>query len=228
MDFADDITFAIHDTEDFFRAGLIPLQQLGSEDGSMTQKTLELVNDIKNRWDRKDKIFGPEHLEALKIVLDLLRPASTYSGLQEERIQIKRATSGLISDWVKRGINANTKWVEGKPRVTIDKEICLQIMVLKELVWSYVIDRPSLAMQQEGYKRIVEDLYRFFVKKLEANELRAIPLQFHGLCQSRNEVEETNERLAADIICSLTDSQALSLYRRTTGSDPGGILRGLI
>lgn len=228
MDFADDITFAIHDTEDFFRAGLIPLQQLGSEDGSMTQKTLELVNDIQKRWEKKEKEFCPDHLEALKIVLDLLRPASTYSGLQEERIQIKRATSGLISDWVKRGINADKKWEKGKQRVTIDKEIGLQIMVLKELVWSYVIDRPSLAMQQEGYKRIIEDLYKFFVKKLEVNELRAIPLQFHGLCQSRNEVEETNERLAADIICSLTDSQALSLYRRTTGSYPGGILRGLI
>ena len=228
MDFADDITFAIHDTEDFFRAGLIPLQQLGSENGGMTQKTLELVNDIKKRWDKKEKQFEPEHLEALKIVLDLLRPASAYSGVQEERIQIKRATSGLISDWVKTGINANTKWTEGKARVTINYEIARQIMVLKELVWSYVIDRPSLAMQQEGYKRIVEDLYKFFVKKLEANELRSIPLQFHGLCQSRDGDEETNERLAADIICSLTDSQALSLYRRITGSDPGGILRGLI
>jgi dGTPase len=228
MDFADDITFAIHDTEDFFRAGLIPLQQLGSENGGMTQKTLELVNDIKSRWDRKEKQFDSDHLESLKIVLDLLRPSSSYSGLQEERIQIKRATSGLISDWVKRGINVNPRWAEGKPRVVINKEIAHQIMVLKELVWSYVIDRPSLALQQEGYKRIIENLYKFFVAKLEDNELRSIPLQFHGLCQSRDKDKETNERLAADIICSLTDSQALSLYRRTTGSDPGGILRGLI
>lgn len=228
MDFADDITFAIHDTEDFFRAGLIPLQQLGSENGSMTQKTLELANDINERWASNGKKFTSAHLESLKIVLDLLRPSSSYNGLQEERIQIKRATSGLISDWVKRGINVNTNWSEGQKRVVFDDEIVRQITVLKELVWAYVIDRPSLALQQEGHKRIIQDLYDFFVAKIKNNELRSIPLQFHGLCKDRDKDKETDERLAADIICSLTDSQALSLYRRTNGSDPGGILRGLI
>jgi dGTPase len=229
MDFADDITFAIHDTEDFFRAGLIPLQQLGSENSDgITQKTFELAKYIEKRWAKQGSHFSADHLASLKNVLDLLKPSSSYSGLQEERIQIKRATSGLISDWVKRGINVNPNWAERKPRVVFDAEINRQIKVLKELVWAYVIDRPSLALQQEGHKRIIRDLYAFFVDKLKTDELRSIPLQFHGLCQSRDKGKESDERLAADIICSLTDSQALSLYRRITGSDPVGILRGLV
>ena len=109
MDFADDVTFAIHDTEDFYRAGLIPLQELGSEDVSITLETLRLVDDIKRRWDKQEvpTSFNDDHLEALKKVLDLLNVVSSFSGHQQERIEIKRASSGLISDWIQRGIMVN-------------------------------------------------------------------------------------------------------------------------
>ena len=230
MDFADDVTFAIHDTEDFYRAGLIPLQELGSEDVSITLETLRLVDDIKRRWDKQEvpTSFNDDHLEALKKVLDLLNVVSSFSGHQQERIEIKRASSGLISDWIQRGIIVNLTYTEGDRRVVFDEDIVLQIKMLKELVWTYVIDRPSLALQQAGYHKIIRALFYFFLKNLKRKELRAIPLQFHGLFRDRDLGKEPNHRIAADIICCLTDAQALSLYRRITGSDPGGILRGLI
>jgi len=229
MDFADDITFAVHDTEDFYRAGLIPLQELGSDEGraedGITEKTAELVENIRMRWDgrRKEK-FDSDHLFALKNVLDQLHPSTSYSGLQEERIHIKRATSVIIANCISRGIDINKDWRKGQPRVVFNEVIDLQIKVLKELVWAYVIDRPSLALQQAGHEKIIETLFDFFEKS--ADNLRTIPLQFHGLCKSRNKAQEGDSRLAADIICSLTDSQALTLYRRITGTSPGGILRG--
>lgn len=227
MDFADDVTFAIHDTEDFYRAGLIPLHELGSENGSITPETRRLAEDIQQRWGRRRKptSFEDCHLEALKKVLDLLSVASSFSGLQQERIDIKRASSGLISDWIQRGILVNLNYEHGQRRVVFDQDISLQIKMLKELVWTYVIDRPSLALQQAGHRRIIKALFYFFLKNLKRDERRAIPLQFHGLLRDRDLGKESNHRIAADIICCLTDAQALALYRRITGSDPGGILR---
>lgn len=227
MDFADDVTFAIHDTEDFYRAGLIPLHELGSENGSITSETRRLVEDIKQRWSRRGEpaTFEDRHLEALKKVFDLLSVASSFSGLQQERIDIKRASSGLISDWIQRGILVNLDYENGQRRVVFDEDIRLQIKMLKELVWTYVIDRPSLALQQAGHRRIIKVLFYFFLKSLKQDERRVIPLQFHGLLRDRDLGKESNHRIAADIICCLTDGQALALYRRITGSDPGGILK---
>ena len=85
-----------------------------------------------------------------------------------------------------------------------------------------------IKFQQAGYYKIIRTLFHFFLKNLKREELRVIPLQFHGLFRNRDLGNESNHRIAADIICCLTDAQALSLYRRITGSDPGGILRGLI
>jgi len=212
MDFADDITFAVHDTEDFYRAGLIPLQELGSDEGRaedrITEKTAELVENIRMRWDgRRNEEFDYEHLNALKDVLDQLHPSTSYSGLQQERIHIKRATSVIIANCISRGTSVNKDWKIGQRRVVFNNAISLQIKVLKELVWAFVIDRPSLALQQAGHKLIIDTLFDFFEKS--ADDLRAIPLQFHGLCKLRNKSQEGDPRLAADIICSLTDSQAL-------------------
>ena len=227
MDFADDVTFAIHDTEDFYRAGLIPLHELGSENGSITPETKRLTEDIKKRWGKRCPTteLNDDHIEALKQVLDLLSVASSYSGLRQERIDIKRASSGLISDWIQHGISINNSYATGQRRVVFDEEISLQIKMLKELVWAYVIDRPGLALQQAGHRRIIKSLFYFFLKSLKRDQHRVIPLQFHGLLKDRDLGKESNHRIAADIICCLTDSQALSLYRRITGSDPGGILQ---
>lgn len=228
MDFADDITFAIHDTEDFYRAGLVPLQSLGSFSKGVTPETEKLVIDIERRWRSRGKSFAENELEALKQVLDLLTVESPYNGHRQDKIDIRRSTSGLISDWVQRGIKLNDTYKPGDRRVTFDKDIKTQITMLKELVWTYVIDRPSLALQQAGNKRIIKTLFEFFVEQLENNETRALPLNFHWVVEIRDPGMETNSRLAADIICSLTDSQALSLYRRITGHELGEITKSWI
>ena len=227
MDFADDITFAIHDTEDFYRAGLIPLHLLGRLDAVReTDESNRLFSDIEMRWSKRNEPLKQECKVALLDVLDLLCQRSTYKGSQEDRINLKIATSSLIFRWIQKGISLNKNYALGSSRVIFDPKINMQITMLKELIWTYVMDKPSLAHQQYGHKKIIKEIFEFFLNTLnDGDGRRSIPLQFHELIDSRNINEEPDHRIAADIICCLTDAQALTLYRRITGIDPGGILR---
>lgn len=47
VDIADDITYAVHDVEDFFRAGIIPLHDIGTASGAQFAK---LCESVKSAW----------------------------------------------------------------------------------------------------------------------------------------------------------------------------------
>lgn len=40
--------------------------------------------------------------------------------------------------------------------------------------------------------------------------------------------EELRARLAADVVCMLSEQQAIALHQRLTGVDPGSVLQGVI
>lgn len=44
MDWADDLTFAVHDLDDFYRAGLVPLDRLAAESGPELGRFAEALN----------------------------------------------------------------------------------------------------------------------------------------------------------------------------------------
>lgn len=53
MDWADDVAYSIHDLEDFFRAGLVPLHEL-----AQSYKTRDrFVGSVKDRWLKKKKNY---------------------------------------------------------------------------------------------------------------------------------------------------------------------------
>lgn len=224
MDLADDITFAIHDTEDFYCAGMIPLESLcdvsrGGKPGDLAEFQW-LMQDIARRWQRS--VTDAER-ESLAQTLLLLAVSGPYRGTRTDRVAVRKGASGLIGEFVREGLEIETDWKPGKRRVVVRSDIDLRLTMLKELVWSYVIDRPSLASQQAGHEAVIEGLYAYFHRALEKDLVRRIPPQFIEIVKERDKGVETDARLAADMVCSLTDEQALALFRRVSGSDPGTI-----
>src|SRR5207253_26039 len=66
MDWADDIAYAVHDMEDFYRAGMVPLNRLRS-DGERA----EFVSDVFAEWKRagaKEPFSESEATERLKVL----------------------------------------------------------------------------------------------------------------------------------------------------------------
>jgi len=102
--------------------------------------------------------------------------------------------------------------------------------VLQGLVWHYVITNPRLATQQHGQRRIVATLFDIYTTAIEKGDRQLIPpsfrREFDDLQASnliKGEIEPARSRLAVDIIASLTDAQAGSLYRKLTGVSHGSI-----
>src|SRR2546430_17271763 len=99
----------------------------------------------------------------------------------------------------------------------------------QRLVWYFVVDDPALASQQYGQEQIIRTLFRAYLEAVSKPEPRRelIPLRLH------NELDEVGAtapkgvaevRLVVDVIASLTDDQAASLYQRLTGVSSGSIV----
>jgi dGTPase len=160
MDWADDISYAIHDVEDFFRAGMIPLDLLASSDK-------EWEDFLEYAWDSNVSKFFPAEGSKDRVTgwLENVRreyfPTRPYSGSREDREDLHRFASNLIRD-----TTDGTALTE-PGIVTPEPEHLARIEVLKRLTWYYVIDRPELESVQRGQRFLIRSLYRNLIEWVE-------------------------------------------------------------
>ncbi|MFD9076144.1 deoxyguanosinetriphosphate triphosphohydrolase, partial [Streptomyces lasiicapitis] len=131
-------------------------------------------------------------------------------------VAVNARTAKLI-DHFTRGIELEVggrEAIRHGARLVVPAERRAACDLLKELVWCYVIDRPALATQQHGKRRIVSELLRWTYEspRLLPTD-RAEELDLHG----------DPLRAAADHVASLTEDQAMTLHRRLSGTSLGSV-----
>jgi dGTPase len=241
MDWADDVTYAVHDIEDFFRVGIIPLHEIRA--GAMAP-SLTPVRVFDNFWsyatfniEYKGEInFQPDlALSALREVSGDL-PAAAYRDSDSDRLILHALASGLVKRF-QQGMSVNSS---GK--LEIQPETKMLIEALKQLTWYFVIDQPALATLQQGQIRVIRDLFDWLLnwvrqsfahqspESLQIIELRKshlpallrdfVELAFNdsGCCEEYKSDEEKYTRGVVDFIASLTELQAYELHHRLGGS----------
>ena len=252
MDWADDIAYSVHDVEDFFRAGMIPLDEL-SLDGTHVARFVEEVFDRRKQEDDPllagdipiEKDEAKEILEKFFGLAKRLGLRKPYQGTRADRAVLRAFTSELIGHYIR-----GTPLKDGEPkvqtidllppdsptRVQIKQEAKREVLLSKELVIHYVFNNPSLVGQQYGQRRLIRELFEIFHEAAggDAQRQAILPVAHReylnelGNSKSKHERETARVRVVGDVISSLTEQQAIALYKRFTGYDVGTVFDPIV
>lgn len=209
MDWSDDVTYAVHDMEDSFRAGMVPLDQLLGG-GAARDSFLASLKGKKGQ--------ATKFLDALKAldVPELLRP---FDGSSAQRGTLNWFSAQLINRFILAAkLKGEALQIPAQERFEVD--------TLKLVMKHFVFGHPALAAQQHGQRRVVRDLFQTFwsaAKSADEQNQKLLPLQFREMLQSAGD-DTARARLVADLIAGLTERDAISIHQRLTGSALGTVL----
>jgi len=231
MDAADDIAFSVHDVEDFFRAGLIPLDRLLSDRGGVQLDRLAEAVFQRRRTDKRPLTVGGRRISqstfrsSLERLLSWFPLTEPFRGSRNERALLRAFTSTLISNYIQD--HRLERPTGAGDALVLRRDYEIEIVVLKELVFHYVIHNPALATQQLGHKAAVRHLFSEFLHGTTHNA-DLLPshcrddLTMIERLPSRDR-RRARARLVADTIASMSERQIVLLHNRLRGIDPGSI-----
>ena len=139
MDWADDLTYAVHDVDDFFRAGLIPAHRLQDPKSSEFEILAERLEEAKDaepaafpRYELSDL------LEAVRRPLSLYGPRAAYDHTAANRASMREFGSRLITRYLD-AFKLRPGEDPTKVELDIDGDARLEVEALKLLVRVFVI-----------------------------------------------------------------------------------------
>jgi dGTPase len=214
MDWADDIAYAIHDVEDFFRVGLIPLDRLRSDE---SERDRFLQYHLANRKKKDDSTLNDTIEDIGQALLYKSSPFDEpYSGNIISRAKLHRRSSAFIHRYI---LSVQLVERSGEPGwdLEIDPEIKIEVDLLKSLLWFYVIDNRILLSLRFGYATLIESLFEQLRKAAMIDKVFRIFPEYFREELERGEGDSHTYRVIADFISSMTESQTVELHHRLTG-----------
>lgn len=230
MDWADDVTYAVHDVDDWYRLGCIPLHELFKftypydQPAARHDATPELrafLAWVGEKWKDSGREFDQEDvIRKLHLLTDCVHVIAPYDGTRGAKGLMEATVSDLICFFVDE-VSFAGRGLAYDGRLVIDEDRVLLCNVLQELVWYYVINGPALASQQHGQQRIITKLTQWIHDDWERLLPRDRRDEIHGdeYLHGHNDVI----RAIADHIASLTEPMALSLFGKLSGNALGAI-----
>lgn len=236
MDWADDITYAVHDVEDFFRAGLIPLRSLRGPDA-----WADVIHQGQHRpgsaladVSRTDLDAAARSVTARLDAL-LVGLGEAYDGSRAHESHLTLLASELIGLYV-GAAKLIMPEADHPSGLIIDPALRYEVLLLKELAWYYVINRPGLAGIQYGQARSLRDLYNVMLKAIQSlnggaapnalleADARLVPVW----ARSWLEAGVGSEEIARDVVASLDEDRVHDLTLRYAAIEPGSVSDSIV
>jgi dGTPase len=153
---------------------------------------------------------------------DVKRP---FEGSTAQRAALNMFGAQLITKY-------NTALSLAADGIHIDAHAKEEVSLLKTMMEWYVSRHSALVAQQYGQRAIIRKLFEvlFDAVQREAKFRDLIPLSYRDLLEkvdaqglANNDDRRERARIVADIVSQMTEQEALSYYRRLTGSDSGSV-----
>ena len=231
MEWSDDIAYSVHDLEDFYQVGKIPLDRLAKDE----EERKRFFQGVEKVWkERKPEVlahwekYKDAFTEFLVTFIPFERP---FDGSADQRKQLKNLTSFLVGRYI-GGIKLRVPTNSSERYVEIDEDYERELSLLKELTWHYVIRDPALITQQHGQRHIIGGLFDVYYESASKRKhWHILPPRFHQIAESENvdseEKKEERGRMVCEMISCMTENQAVTLYHRLNGINSGSPLATL-
>lgn len=228
MDWADDLAYAVHDAEDFYRSGILPLEQLLISDTHERHKFLENAeSDLGISISKGDQILDWLKNQGGETLL------SSFQGTNTERRELDYLSSTLIERYM--GIENGGVYLQdhepSEKYLQIDEQLEEEVSLLKYMTVYYVIGDPALRAQQRGQRKLISDLFDILYDAASPSKDEdpdIIPNPFRENIQEKTTNQRMICRTVCDIITSMTEQQAMQLHERLTGQSPGSLRERII
>jgi dGTPase len=227
MDWADDITYSVHDLDDFYRAHKIPLHLL-AERKYARERELFLEAALKRHPERSGFWADPKSLQESfnEVMVGLFPLSDQYGGTWKERAALREFSSQLIGRYIG---GTTLKEKGGTCELHIDDHFQLEVVMLKELTWTYVIEAPSLVSQQFGQRRAIRKLFEIYSVASRREKHRSLfPAYYREAIDDAGGDEKQTRRTVIDLIAGMTEAQALAMHNRLIGVSVGSGLDEIV
>lgn len=238
MDWSDDISYAVHDLEDFYRSGRIPLDQysrLGENENTEAYNTF-----LKYVESALEKSVTSEAREALRSY-SFFFPRSKFLGGTAELAALDRMRNRFLEAFMSAAqIDADTVKIDPVPQEVNS--------ILKQFTWFYVINDPGLNLIQLGQRRVLREIFEDLLPLLEdvykggkaagpsPRDLQRLPnalrravergqLQQASLTTRVYDERQTLIRGLVDYISGLSDSEAYRVHAVLQGGEAYSLLQ---
>jgi dGTPase len=219
MDWADDVTYAVHDIEDFYRAGRIPIDRLKNDERER-ERFLNFAGSRYKGRELKWELVRDGFAE-LVTAIPLSEP---YSSTRHLRSVLRSVTGVLIGRYI-HAIELREPTRKNSCPLEFHPVLKAEVWMWKQLTWYYVIGKASLATQQHGLRRVISCLYEIFRDAAKSRDLVLFPAGFREALESTDGDWETNcRRIVVDLIAGMSEREAILMHNRLTGATPGSAL----
>lgn len=229
MDWADDIAYSVHDLEDFHRCGAVPWHLIFTADRQPAGDTEHIVRATVEQWFEAPPDATGRVRDALRSLQDYLGGmfgdllSKPYEGTREQRQQLRNMTSQLIGRYIK--ITRIKEPEIGGDTLDIPPEFLDEVRVLKQIMRYYILQNPSLAAQQRGQQRIIENLFKDIYSDSAKRLPVYLPIRLRYLWDL---ADGQRARFAADCIACLSEAEAIALHHRLHGLASGSVLDPIV